>query len=98
MPVEIPGRIGYKLKNSGNNTLLCRSCRQNNFHKSRDAGVKLKFKSSNGLDKQRLIPAGVALITLLLVISGLWLRQLQDVESAVQDAVPLRESPSSPSR
>ncbi|MAR07472.1 MAG: hypothetical protein CL862_10255 [Cyanobium sp. NAT70] len=98
MPVEIPGRIGYKLKNSGNNTLLCRSCRQNNFRKNRDADLKLKIQSSVDLTKQRLIPAGVAMIALLLVIGGLWLRQLQDVESAVQDTVPLRESPSSPSR
>ena len=88
--VEIPGRLGFKLKSSGAGKLLCRRCRQSSFLQvrreqlARDVGKQTLLRRS--------VPWSAGLISLALTVVLVWWHQAHS--NHLQDALPERVSPS----
>ena len=88
--VEIPGRLGFKLKSSGAGRLLCRRCRQSSFLKVRRQ--QLARDVGNQTLLQRSVPWAAVLISLALTAALVWWHQAHS--NHPQDALPERVSPS----
>lgn len=90
-PVEIPGRYGFKLKNSGISNTVCTRCRQGAFLASRRDNISVQNALETSPDQRRLIPLAAALGALALLIGGVAWRS---VVPTAQEALPASESPS----
>ena len=93
-PVEIPGRYGFKLKNTGISTTLCSSCRQGSFLQSRVDGISSADQLGVSGGRRRWIPLMVLAVTLALITGGLWIRRDMVGPSNSQDDLPTTVSPS----
>ena len=93
-PVEIPGRYGFKLKNTGISTTLCSACRQTNFLQSRADGIASSAQIDGARQRRLWIPLMVVVISLTLIVVGLWIRRDLAGPSNDQDALPTTASPS----
>ena len=93
-PVEIPGRYGFKLKNTGISTTLCSACRQGTFLQSRVDGISSAGQLGVSGKRRRLIPLAVLAVTLVLIIGGLWIRRDLVGPSNSQEGLPTTASPS----
>ena len=80
--IELPGRIGFKSKGSGDAPRLCSNCRRKDWLNHR--------RDLPGSWSQRTIPLVAAGLGVLLVCGGLWMKRLS-VPSA-QESLPSRES------
>ena len=95
-PVEIPGRYGFKLKNTGISTTLCSACRQGNFLQSREHGIASSDQLGVAAERRRWIPLTVVVLSVALIAVGLWIRRDIAWPSNDQDALPTTVA--SPSR
>ena len=93
-PVEIPGRYGFKLKNTGISATLCSSCRQANFLQTREAGIASADQLGVAAERRRWIPIAVVVVVVMLIGVGLWVRRDIAGPSTFQDALPTTPSPS----
>ena len=93
-PVEIPGRYGFKLKNTGISTTLCSACRQANFLQTREAGIASADQLGVAGERRRWIPIAVVVVVVMLIGVGLWVRRDIAGPSTFQDALPTTPSPS----
>jgi hypothetical protein len=93
-PVEIPGRYGFKLKNTGISTTLCSACRQGTFLQSRVDGISSAGQLGVSGERRRWIPLAVLAVTLVLIIGGLWIRRDLVGPSNSQEGLPTTASPS----
>ena len=89
--VEIPGRYGFKLKNSGISNTVCTRCRQAAFLASRRDNPSSQIALTPGFDRRRLIPFTAAVAALALLIGGVVWRS---AVPTAQEALPASESPS----
>ena len=90
-PVEIPGRYGFKLKNSGISNTVCTRCRQGAFLASRRDNIDGQNALETSPDQRRLIPLAAALAASALLIGGVVWRSAVPTP---QEALPASESPS----
>ena len=90
-PVEIPGRYGFKLKNSGISNTVCSRCRQGAFLASRRDNLSSLIALASRPDRRRLIPLTAAVAALALLIGGVVWRSAVPTP---QEALPASESPS----
>ena len=90
-PVEIPGRYGFKLKNSGISNTVCTRCRQGAFLASRRDNLSSPIALASRPDRRRLIPLTAAVAALALLIGGVVWRSAVPTP---QEALPASESPS----
>ena len=90
-PVEIPGRYGFKLKNSGISNTVCTRCRQGAFLASRRDNLSSPIALASNSDRRRLIPLTAAVAALALLIGGVVWRSAVPTP---QEALPASESPS----
>jgi len=88
--VEIPGRLGFKLKSSGAGRLLCRRCRQNSFVKTRREQLARDVGKQTLL--RRSLPGAAILISVALTAGLVWWHQAHSNHR--QDALPEGVSPS----
>ncbi len=93
-PVEIPGRYGFKLKNTGISTTLCSACRQANFRESRADGIASSDQLDGAGERRRWIPLMVVVVSVALIVVGLWIRRDLAGPPNDQDALPRTASPS----
>ena len=91
--VDIPGRYGFKLKNTGISTTLCSACRQVNFLQSREGGRSADQLGVAG-ERRRWIPLTVLAVTVVLMVGGVWVRRTMPEPLNNQDALPATASPS----
>ena len=82
--VELPGRIGFKIKGGGAAPMLCQHCRQTDW-------LELRHRQP-GVWSQRAIPMAAAGLGLVLMLGGVWLNRVG--EPSVQDRLPAMDSPS----
>ena len=87
--VEIHGRLGFKLKNSGSGTVLCRRCRQRSFLEARGRQLGEQQNKISAVLKRRLIPITAVVLAAALIMGTAFLSRNRS-----QDALPATESPS----
>ena len=90
-PVEIPGRYGFKLKNSGISNTVCTRCRQGAFLASRRDNIDGQNALVPSSDRRRLIPFTAAVAAFALLIGGVVWRS---AVPTAQEVLPASESPS----
>ena len=80
--IELPGRIGFKVKGGGDAPMLCSSCRRTDWLKHR--------RDLPGSWSQRTIPLVAVGLGVLLVCGGLWIKRLG--RPSTQESLPASES------
>ena len=80
--IELPGRIGFKSKGSGDAPRLCSNCRRKDWLNHR--------RDLPGSWSQRTIPLVAAGLGVLLVCGGLWMKRFSG--PSAQESLPSRES------
>ena len=80
--IELPGRIGFKVKGGGDAPMLCSSCRRTDWLKHR--------RDLPGSWSQRTIPLVAAGLGFLLVCGGLWMQRISG--PSAQESLPASES------
>lgn len=81
--VDIPGRFGFKLKNSGIDSTICQKCRQKKFLSERNSVQSLTESLSNR--DRRWIPALAITITLAVIGTGVALQRQSAEQTPTQD-------------
>ena len=80
--IELPGRIGFKIKGSGDSPTLCSSCRRSDWLNQR--------RDLPGGWTRRSIPLVAAGLGVLLVCGGLWMKRISG--PSAQESLPATES------
>jgi len=81
--VDIPGRFGFKLKNSGIDSTICQRCRQQKFLRERDWGQSLTTSLRRG--ERRWIPALAITIAIAIIGVGITLQRRSPEPTPTQD-------------
>ena len=80
--IELPGRIGFKIKGGGDAPRLCSNCRRVEWLSHR--------RDQPGSWSQRTIPLFAAGLGVVLLVGGLWMKRLS--QPSVQESLPASES------
>ena len=80
--IELPGRIGFKIKGGGDAAIVCRRCRRSDWLNRRRGG--------QGTWPQRTIPLAAIGLAVLLASGGVWWSRLSGSQS--QESLPAVES------
>ena len=80
--IELPGRIGFKIKGSGDSPTLCSRCRRSDWLNHR--------RGLPGGWSRRSIPLVAAGLGFLLVFGGLWMKRISG--PSAQESLPATES------
>ena len=80
--IELPGRIGFKVKGGGDAPRLCRNCRRVEWLNHR--------RDQPSSWSQRTIPLFAAGLGVVLLVGGLWMKRLS--QPSVQESLPANES------
>ena len=80
--IELPGRIGFKIKGGGDAAVVCRNCRRSDWLNRR--------QGRQGAWSQRTIPLIAIGLGVLLASGGVWLSRISGSQS--QESLPAVES------
>ena len=80
--IELPGRIGFKIKGGGDAAVVCRNCRRSDWLNRR--------QGRQGTWSQRTIPLIAIGLGVLLASGGVWLSRISG--SQRQESLPAVES------